>query len=165
MDEVGTMYLKRAYEMSEDLGLFGPTYDGEGTNMGKARIFTAWAIFSWQATFNFAFFRPPDLEQPPQLLLPDPEVEPQWYPEIWIQYPYDQTAYPLHLGHKMKAETALHTIMNELGSLAFGNASLSQSSAVDDIVVLKQKLDVWKESLPEPLQPKKLVFPFQLSLQ
>jgi hypothetical protein len=84
MDEVGTMYLKQACEMGRDLLLFGPDNNREGVKMGIARAFTAWAIFSWQAMFNYSFRRPPDLENPPQVPLPDARMEPKWYGDIRI---------------------------------------------------------------------------------
>ncbi|EXL99505.1 hypothetical protein NOF04DRAFT_5099 [Fusarium oxysporum II5] len=52
--------------------------------------------------------------------------------------------------------------MNELGRLMFGGSS--RSFTLDEIVGIKKKLDGWKDSLPECLRPKNLVFPLHLSL-
>ncbi|KAF2655122.1 hypothetical protein K491DRAFT_693149 [Lophiostoma macrostomum CBS 122681] len=163
LDKIGTMYLEQAIGMSKDLDLFGLNDHDKSTKMGKARIFTAWAVFSWQALFDYYFFRPPHLRQPPQVPLPDPRVEPQWYGEIWVQYPPNQTLDPLYLGHKLQAEAILHTIMNEIGLLSFGETPL-RPLTLDEIGVLKRKLDAWMATLPEPLQPKRLVFPHHLTL-
>ncbi|KAF2994990.1 hypothetical protein E8E13_004061 [Curvularia kusanoi] len=74
-DEIGAVYSKRACEMGEDLKLFGPDSHGTGTNIAKARLFTAWALFSWQAMFDYHFFRQPYFNHPPQVPLPDPQLE------------------------------------------------------------------------------------------
>ncbi|RBR26067.1 uncharacterized protein FIESC28_01095 [Fusarium coffeatum] len=162
MDEIGAFYAKRACEMGKDLDLFGPDKHGKDTRLGKARLFTAWGIFSWQALFDYSFFRPPYLEHPPQASLPNPTVEPQWYGEVWIQYPHNPTLDPLHVGCKLQTEAALHAIMNELGAVLFRKPS--RSLTLGEIAVFKQKLNDWKNTLPEPLQPKKLVFPLHLTL-
>ena len=150
--------------MGEDIGLFGAKHNSKSLTMNKARIFTAWATFSLQAQFNYYYFRPPHLQQPPQVPLPDPKVDPQWYGEIWIQYPRSQTPIPLHLGQKIQAEAILHVIMNEIGSLLF-RRPLLRPPTPDEIIALKVKLDDWKDNLPETLQPKRLVFPQHFALQ
>ncbi|KAI1064165.1 hypothetical protein LB506_007927 [Fusarium annulatum] len=162
MDQVGSLYLTRALEMSKALDLFGPTTHPGDPDLDKARVFTAWALYSWQALFNFSFFRPPLITKPPALSLPDAELSPEWYGEVWIQYPHTPTRNRLHVGHKLQAEVYLRHIMNELGGLMFGNSS--QPLALDQIVGIKKKLDGWKDGLPECLQPKHLVFPLHLSL-
>ena len=164
LDKIGTVYLDQAIEMSRDLDLFGPNDSNKSTKMAKARVLTAWAVFSLQAAFNYFFFRSPHLEQPPQVPLPDPRAEPQWYGEIWVQYPRNQIPTPLYLGHKLQAEATLHTIMNEIGLILFGGTS-ARSLTLDEIVVFKRKLDEWKDTLAEPLQPRRLVFPLHLALQ
>lgn len=164
MDEVGLMYAKRACEMGNELGLFGPDRNGKRTKLGNARVFTAWAIFSWQANFDFAFFRPPYFERPPEMSLPVAIVEPLWYGEVWVQYPRDPTLRQLYIGCKLQAEAGLHTIKNELGAVLY-KRSPDTSMTLDQIIEFKQKLDDWENSLPEPLQIRNLVFPLHLTLQ
>ena len=164
LDELGTIYAKRACEMSEDLELFGPDKHGRGTKMKKAHVFTAWALFSWQALSDYYFFRRPYFSQPPQVPLPDPRLEPLWYGEIWIQYPHDQTTTSLYHGFKLHSEAGLRIIMNEIGLLSFGRPS-SRLFTLDEFTVLKGKLNSWKNTLPEPLQPELIVFPSHLMLQ
>lgn len=164
LDKIDTVYLDQATEMSKSLRLFGEDKYGKDTKTGKARLYTAWAVFSWQAMFNYYFFRSPHLMQPPQVPLPDSTLEPQWYGEIWMQYPSDQAPISLYLGHKLETEAGLHTIMNDIGLSIFGDSS-PQSLTLERIAALKRKLNGWKGTLPEPLQPNKLVFPFHLNLQ
>ncbi|KAL4725847.1 hypothetical protein ACLX1H_006521 [Fusarium chlamydosporum] len=163
MDEVGLMYAKRACEMGNELGLFGPDRNGKRTKLGNARVFTAWAIFSWQANFDFAFFRPPYFEGPPEMSLPVAIIEPLWYGEVWVQYPHDPTLRQLYIGCKLQAEAGLHTIKNELGAVLY-RGSPDTSMTLDQIIQFKQKLDDWENSLPEPLQIRNLVFPLHLTL-
>jgi hypothetical protein len=136
LDEIGTVYARRAREMCEDLDLFGPDHHGRGTKMEKARLFTAWALFFWQVMFDCYYFRQPHFSQPPQVPLPDPQLYPSWYGEIWIQYPRDQTILPSHLGSKLYSEAALRAITNKIGLLSFGR-SVPRRFTLDEIAMLK----------------------------
>lgn len=164
LDEIGSAYTRRACEMSEDLDLFGPDRYGRGTIMEKGRVFTAWALFSWQASSDYYFFRRPYFSQPPQVSLPDPQLEPRWYGEISMQYPHDQTVIPLEFGSQIYSEAALCKIINDIGLLAFERPS-SQPITFDEFAVLKNKLDHWRVTLPETLRPELVVFPSHLMLQ
>jgi hypothetical protein len=164
MDQVAAVYLTQAIEMSRDLKLFGLDYDEKKGKMRKARTFTAWAVFSYQAMHNYYYFRPPLVEQPPKVTLPDPVLDRQWYGEIWVQYPASRILVPLGLAHKLHAEAELHVIMNEIGISTFDRQSVSTwtPARLDTIV---RRLNSWMELLPEPLQPKNLVFPHHICLQ
>ncbi|KAF5566611.1 cupin domain-containing protein [Fusarium napiforme] len=162
MDQVGALYLTRALEMSKSLDLFGSTTHPGDPELDKARVFTAWVLYSWQALFNFSFFRAPPITKPPVLLRPDANLSPEWYGEVWMQYPHTPTRNRLHVGHKLQAEVQLRHIMNELGIMMFGDSP--QPLTIDQIVGIKKKLDIWKDRLPECLRPKNLVFPLHLSL-
>ncbi|KAF3038693.1 hypothetical protein E8E12_008584 [Didymella heteroderae] len=149
--------------MSKDLDLFGPNKYGRDMAMEKACLFTAWSLFSWQTNFDYHFFRRPYFSQPPQVPLPNPQLDPTWYGEISMQYPHVKALVPLHTGPKMYAEAALREIMNDIGLRVFGNPS-PQPLTFDEFAALKEKLDRWRAILPEPLQPKLVVFPFHLML-
>jgi hypothetical protein len=114
--------------------------------------------------FDCYFFRQLHFSQPPQVPLPDPQLYPSWYGEIWIQYPRDQTILPSHLGFKLYSEAALRAITNEIGLLSFGR-SAPRRFTLDEIAMLKRRLDDWKDTLPKPLQPEMVVFPSHLMLQ
>ncbi|SCO86144.1 uncharacterized protein FRV6_10271 [Fusarium oxysporum] len=105
-DQVGALYLDQALEMGRDLDLFCDR-DSADPDLDKARIFAAWALYSWQSLFNFSFFRLLSTRKPPLLPRPDPTLNPKW---------------------------------------------------------IKKKLDDWRSNLPEPLQPKNLVFPSNFAL-
>ena len=163
LDGLSTFFLEQAITMGERMHLFEANNCEQDPKMAKARLFTAWKIFSWQMMFDYSYFRPPHMKDPPQIPLPDVELEPQWYGEIWVQYPHDQNLTPLHLGHHMKAEAGLYTAINELGYLCFGRSS--RSLTTNEILTLKRKFDAWKEALPKTLQPGELVIPLHFSLQ
>jgi hypothetical protein len=150
--------------MSQDLELFGPGEWGAGTKMEKARLFTAWAVFSWRAMFDYYFFRPPYFNQPPQMPLPNPRLHPYWYGEVYLQYPRDPRLMPLSIGYKFYSETALHKITNDIGLLTFGKSS-AQMATLHELAAIKRKLDQWKNLLPEVFQPEKVVLPSHLMLQ
>ena len=158
------MFLGQAIQMSKALGLFGPETGNKDTPMSKARTFTAWAVFSWQAGFDYYFFRPPHLAQPSEAALPDPRLHPNWYGENWVQYPSSTTLDPLHNGYLLHSQSILFAIVNEMGLLFFGRTS-SASLSIDEIASLKLKLDSWWASLPEALQPQHIIYPQHLTLQ
>lgn len=101
LEKISAIYLEQAIEMSKDLELFGLDNRENKGRMRKARLFTAWTVFSFQAMFDYYYFRAPHLEQPPQIPLPDSMHDQQWYGEIWVQYPAQGTLVILHLGHNM----------------------------------------------------------------
>ena len=41
LDEIGAIHSERACKMAEDVELFGPNVHDRGTDMAKARVFTA----------------------------------------------------------------------------------------------------------------------------
>lgn len=164
LDTLGTMFMEQAIEMSKVLKLFAPETPIKSASMRKARIFTAWAVFSWQAAFDYYFFRSPHLTQPPKIPLPDPRTDPRWYGDISVQYPSSGTLDLLYVGHKIHSQAALYTIVNELGSLLFGRVP-TKSLSIDEITTLKRKLDAWWDTLPEAIQPKNVIYPHHLTLQ
>ncbi|KAF4994626.1 hypothetical protein FGRMN_5671 [Fusarium graminum] len=163
LSPVDAMYAKRACEMCQELDLFGPERAGEDAEMRKARVFTAWCVYSWQASFHFSFFTSPFFDKPPETPLPSAKLEPEWYGEVWIQYPHNPTLNSLHIGHKMQAELELRAIMNGIALKLFGKPS-ERSLSVDEIIKFKNKIDTWLSTLPEPLQPRNLIFPLHLAL-
>lgn len=150
--------------MSDDLNLFGPADSETSPDMRKVRTFTAWSLFTWQTLFDLAFFRAPHVKQPPQEKLPDPAVEPEWYGEVWLQYPSSPTPIPLYLGHILYAQANLRIIMNEIAYLSFGGPT-TRSLTVEEIVALVRRLYKWRDTLPEPLKPQNVVHPPHLALQ
>jgi hypothetical protein len=48
MDAVGFIYTRKAVDMAQRIGLFGPAGPRLDTRRSNARAFTSWALFSWQ---------------------------------------------------------------------------------------------------------------------
>lgn len=127
--------------------------------MQKARIFTAWALFSWQVLVSYYFLRSPYIETPPETPLPDPIKESQWYGEVWIQYPLSETPTPIHLGCTMKAIADIRMITNDLALQTFNNGGFPGHLLRAHVFGFKSRLDAWLSDLPDPLTPRKIVFP------
>lgn len=49
LDAVGLKYLISAVEMAQELKLFQPSSRKRSDRMKRAREFTAWCLFNWQA--------------------------------------------------------------------------------------------------------------------
>ena len=108
----------------------------------------------------------PWVKDPPSFPLPDPDQDPHWYGETWIQYPLSQTLFNTKDGSLFKAKLELGLILNALAAQLFDvgdgdEAKLSSQNAVD----FSMKLTAWFSSLPLCLTPAEIVFPFQLKLQ
>ena len=82
-----------------------------------------------------------------------------------MMYPHCDTLIPQHLGHKIKSEATLHTIMNEIRLQSSRNPHSVQSLSLTKISTFEKKLHVWKNELPAVLAPEELIFPPHLSLQ
>ena len=110
----------------------------------------------------------PLIKEPPKASLPDPQENPAWYGEFWIKYSLNQTLYPMDFGYVFKAASEFCVIINRI-SLEFfdhkggkGEAAQPSHKTVTDFI---GDCTAWYTSLPDPLTPKKIVFPSQLTLQ
>ncbi|KAI2465995.1 hypothetical protein F4781DRAFT_445511 [Annulohypoxylon bovei var. microspora] len=163
MDKVGTSYLLQGMAMATNLKLFTATCGTRDGEMRKARAFTAWGLFCWQAWQRFYFARPPLLEKAPAYPLPDPMADPKWYGEIWIRYPLSQNLYPTNLNCTIKSNFELRKLMNEMAFELFeddGPPKMTTEKALE----CKSRLDNWFSNLPEPLMPTKVVLPDHIKI-
>lgn len=163
MDKVGTSYLLQAMAMATSLGMFTATMGTESEKVRRARAFTAWGLFCWQAWQQFYFTRPPFIRDPPAYALPDPALDPRWYGEIWIRYPLGQAVHPSNLGHVVKANFELRLLMNTMASELFAEDAPPRST-VAQVLDCKARLDSWFTHLPEPLMPTKVVLPDHIKI-
>jgi len=107
----------------------------------------------------------PLIKEPPKTHLPDPGKNPAWYGEFWIRYPLNEKLYPMDYGHIFKARCEFCVIINRVSLKFFdekGGKAAQSREAVTDFV---EDFTAWYHSLPDPLTPKKLVFPSQINLQ
>jgi len=110
----------------------------------------------------------PLIKEPPKISLPDPQVNPAWYGEFWVKYPLNQTLYPMHFGHLFKARFEFAVIVNRISLKFFdhkGGKDKAAQSSHKTVTGFIRDFTAWYTSLPDPLTPKKIVFPSQISLQ
>jgi hypothetical protein len=106
----------------------------------------------------------PLLQRPPDVTLPDPTIDLDWYGEIWFQYPMSADRLPLNFGQEFRAKAQFRIIMNEFSLAAFSDANkpaITLAKANELYVQLRR----WWERLPESLAPKNIVLPGHLQLQ
>ena len=114
---------------------------------------------------SYYFFREPLLRDPPEMPLPDPEQGSSWYGEFYLQYPLDQAVFPAHHGHTVRSIATIRAILGDIASRAFRGGKKVHCLTWDEVMEFKAKLDKWFEELPDPLTPRKIVFPWHLKIQ
>ncbi|KAK3899213.1 hypothetical protein C8A05DRAFT_46654 [Staphylotrichum tortipilum] len=163
-DKIGWRYTLRAIEMAHEIQLMRPPQDRHTPEMQCVRAYTAWGLFCWQSLGCYHYLKPPPLIEPPDIPLPDPLQQPQWYGELWVRYPLNQSRLSTCHGLLFKAKADFWTIINELASFTFSPNGSPSKLAVNHVSKFYYKLKAWMHDLPEPLTPKKIVFPQQLKL-
>lgn len=108
--------------------------------------------------------QPPPLREPPKAPLPDPLAQPQWYAELWVRYPLGQSPLPTHHGLLFKAKADFWAILNDASLLTFSHHRPPSKLSVVQTLEFYNRLIAWRQNLPEPLTPKKIVLPHQLKL-
>lgn len=114
---------------------------------------------------SYYFFREPLLREPPEMPLPDPNEGTSWYGEFYLEYPLSTTAFPAHHAHTVKGIASLRAILGDIACRAFRNGKKVHCLTWDEAMQYKARLDKWFEDLPEPLTPKRIVFPWHLKIQ
>ncbi|UKZ74079.1 hypothetical protein TrVFT333_001735 [Trichoderma virens FT-333] len=160
-DRVGWSHLLQAVAMAERMCLFEmPPLSG--WDMRIARTFTSWAVFCYQASYCFHFFRPPLLAVPPTNYLPDPRVQRDWYPKTRIRYPL--TKKPILVPHAdfIKAIAEFRIIVNDLGDSVFPHPKTQNKLSLQETLSFYSRFKQWYQSLPPSLSIKQAILPFQL---
>jgi len=115
--------------------------------------------------FCFHYFRPPLIDRPPDVSLPDPSADPGWYGELWIQYPRRGTLHPSHSGDVFKAKAEFAIIMNDAAQRLFGVEPRLQGISAAEIAQFYLRFRDWYDALPESLSPRKIALPSHLKIQ
>ncbi|XXH04590.1 DNA helicase rad5 [Hypoxylon texense] len=163
MDKVGTSYLLQAITMAVSLDMFSASMGTENEKLRRARAFTAWGLFCWQAWQQFYFTKPPFIRHPPDYPLPDPALDARWYGEIWIRYPLGRRVFATGVGHVVRANFELRRLMNDMAAEMF-EADRPPRSTVAQVLDCKARLDSWFAHLPEPLTPTRVVLPDHIKI-
>lgn len=133
--------------------------------LGRARG-TAWlALADGHCSLqSYHYLKPPCIKEPPKTPLPDPMEQPQWYGELWVMYPLNQSPLPTYHGLLFKAKADYWTIITEFLLLSLSRPRATARLPVHKILGFYNRLRAWLHGLPEPLTPKKIVLPHQLKL-
>lgn len=113
---------------------------------------------------TYYYRRAPFVKDPPAFAAPDPDLDPEWYGEVYIRYPLSPTVTRMRLGYVMKATIALRVIMNDIALAQFA----SQQPTVlhpGHKLEFKRRLDSWMQKLPTTLNPNKILLPCHFNVQ
>ncbi|KAK4195111.1 putative nitrogen assimilation transcription factor [Triangularia verruculosa] len=161
-DRLGWRYAIRAVELANEIQLFQASPAHLSSEIRCVREFTAWCLFAWQSLSVYHYLKPPILTRPPDIPLPDPSENPQWWGELWIRYPQTPARLPTYHGHLTKARFDYWAIMNDFSLRSFSQPLVKVP--LDQVVGFYHRLRGWWTSLPEPLTPKRLVLPHHLKV-
>lgn len=104
------------------------------------------------------------MREPPDFPLPDPDENPSWYGEFFLRYPLNATLFPAGFGLFFRALSNLRVILHDLGWQVFGHPDGKPINS-DEASKFEARLGAWYGSLPSPLQPVNIVYPWHLKLQ
>lgn len=184
LDAIGWTYTLQAITIAYDIQLFDTAATVKSVKERRARDFTAWALFNYQwyvsyfkwfllrrlltrqySLHCYVMFDVPVIKNPPDIALPDPLVDPEWYGQIWIRYPLSPRPVSTHFGHLFKACAHIRVIMNDICLQYFGKPASSFQVALDQALGFHSRLKDWQNALPGPLIPERIVYPSHFMLQ
>lgn len=115
--------------------------------------------------YCFYFFKPPLIDHPPQMLLPDPKSQ-SWYCEVWIKYPLNTILVSSRFEPTFIAHAQFRIISNDMSRRLFGEReSPAETLSFIEALTFYSRFKDWFTNLPESLTSKHIVFPAQLKLQ
>ncbi|KAJ4257973.1 hypothetical protein NW762_008110 [Fusarium torreyae] len=164
MDKIGKSYMLQAVAMAHDTNLFKVDSRINSRKMQRARTFTAWCLYTWDAMQSFYLRQEPLIKEPPETPLPDIMADPSWFGEIWVRYPLSDTPVPTHFGHVVKATMDLRSLMHEVASALFKGKGLDENPSPETLNSFRSKLDNLFNQLPEVLSSKNLILPMHLRI-
>lgn len=164
INALGRIYTDQGLTMANDLGLFELSQEDTNDQIRKARTWTAWSLYAWHSMISYYFHQRPSIAKPPAESLPD---DPQWYGDIYLQYPPSETLIPMHLGTSFKAKCLLRRMKNEIAQRAFGHDAAKGDTwlAYAEAELFCSTLTAWFEALPEHLHSSRVVFPKDIGIQ
>ncbi|KAK3301844.1 uncharacterized protein B0T15DRAFT_563508 [Chaetomium strumarium] len=159
-----------ALDLAERIGLFNnPVENGTKpeTRMSRAKAFTGWALFNFQCLVAFGQSEPPRLRAPPDIPLPDPDSDPDWYGQITLRYPADPKLYTTHFPQQFYAQSGMCRAM-AVACVYRHQLSTYLSPSVPSLPVVydyyHSHLKLWYDSLLGSLMPSRIAFPAQFIL-
>lgn len=113
---------------------------------------------------TYYYRRAPFIPEPPAFEAPDPDLDPEWYGEVYVRYPLSSTITRMRLGHVMKATIDLRIIMNDIALAQFATHDLTGLTHRQK-VEFKQRLESLMQKLPTSLAPSKIMLPCHFNVQ
>ncbi|KAI8943580.1 hypothetical protein NX059_001576 [Plenodomus lindquistii] len=162
MDKEGLSYTLLANTMARKIRLFEIPPSHSTARMRRAREYTAWALWSWNISVDYNFRQTPSLKHPP-FRAPDPDMDPSWYAEVYLQYHTSTTLTPVHYGHITKATLDFRLILAEICRLQYTDLE-SQQMTQEQFSEILSRLNTWMHDLPTALQAKNVTLPCQLKI-
>lgn len=113
---------------------------------------------------SYYYRRAPFVDHPPAFAAPDPDVDPDWYGEVFVRYPLSRTITRMHLGYVMKATINLRIILNDMSLLQFATKEQKALTSAQ-VLAFKTRLDTLMQNLPPVLAPSRISLPCHLNVQ
>lgn len=113
---------------------------------------------------TYYYRRAPFLRYPPAFAAPDPDLDPEWYGEVYIRYPLSSTVTRMRLGHVMKATIDLRIILNDIALARFASPGLTELSP-GQLLGFKRRLELFNQKLHATLAPSKITLPCHFNVQ
>jgi hypothetical protein len=114
--------------------------------------------------YTYYYMQPP-LLPPPSYAVPNPDLDPDWYGEVWVRYCQNSVRTPTFFGHNFKETVRLRLIQADISKALFGKSDDTDSLLYEQALIFKARLGAWYHALPEPLSASKIVYPGHISLQ
>ncbi|KAF2633948.1 hypothetical protein BU25DRAFT_417073 [Macroventuria anomochaeta] len=169
-----------AIDLANEMKLWQKVPEIKNDNMRKAREFPAWGyvlchplsrqhadiplwLWLWTTMYTYYYMRPP-LLPPPDYEVPNPDLDPEWYGEVWVRYCQNSVRTPILLDHNFRETTRLRLIQADIGTAMFGKLNNADGLSYEQALIFKARLGAWLHALPEPLSASKVVYPGHISL-
>lgn len=114
--------------------------------------------------YTYHYMQPP-LLPPPSYAVPNPDLDPDWYGEVWVRYCQNPVRTPTFFGHSFKETVRLRLIQADISKALFGNSGDISGLLYEHALIFKARLGSWYHALPEPLSASKIVYPGHIALQ
>jgi hypothetical protein len=114
---------------------------------------------------SYYFFQPPYILGSLPWVLPSVEKNGEWYSEVWLRYPSDETLYPMGFGYNMKALSELRLIMRDICAISFCVDQPAPKMSWEQALAFHTRLIDWFETLPAALSYQTLLYPSHIKLQ
>ncbi|KAK0726762.1 hypothetical protein B0T26DRAFT_737695 [Lasiosphaeria miniovina] len=166
-DKLGRLYTLHAISIARELGLFKRPdhWDLMDPKMQAVWGMATWGLYGCECEYVYHFLTSGTIKSPPEMGLPDVAENPGWYGEVRLRYPLQHTLYPMNFGRFFKALSGFRALIKEVGEQCFlDRQSVNRMTSLENITKLYTRLETWYISLPEPLSPRKIVFPAQMKL-